>query len=275
MPEMPEVRTMISGLNKVSLNKKIKDVKFIVPKMLKEIEPNNFNKQIMDTSINKIENIGKWILFKLSNKKVLLSHLRMTGTYYYFDSKPSENSKHVGIIFQFSDYSELHFVDSRKFGTMHLRDLENYLDLKPLNKLGKEPQETNPEDFLKSLQKTKRAIKTVILDQHHVIGFGNIYVDETLWKIKVHPETPADKITLEEAKDILSVGTLIMDHATKLGGSSIRTYGSVNGKPGEYQNYLKVFDKAGQECPRCSTILKKSRVNGRGTVTCEKCQIKR
>ncbi|MCP4354712.1 MAG: DNA-formamidopyrimidine glycosylase [Proteobacteria bacterium] len=215
------------------------------------------------------------MVFKLSKNIIILSHLRMTGTYYFYDKKPIERQKHTGIIFKFNDGTELHFIDSRKFGTLHLRNAIDYLNVKPLDKLAKEPQEISPEEFLKTLKKTTRAIKTVVLDQHHVIGFGNIYVDETLWKAKIHPETPASSITLQEAKDILEIGASIMDHATELGGSSIRTYGSVNGKPGTFQNFLQVFDKAGQECPRCKTILQKSRVNGRGTVTCEKCQLKR
>ncbi len=275
MPEMPEVRTMIKGLNLVSKNKTIKEVEFAVPKLLKEVSAEEFSKEVIGKTIKEFKNLGKWIIFELSDEKIILSHLRMTGTYYFYKEKPEENPKHVGVIFRFNDNSELHFVDSRKFGTMHLREKTSYLEIKPLYKLAKEPQDTNPNEFLKTLQKTSRAIKTVILDQYHVIGFGNIYVDETLWKAKIHPETPASKITLKEAKDILNIGASIMDHATELGGSSIRTYGSVNGKPGEYQKFLQVFDKSGQECPRCKTILQKSRVNGRGTVTCSKCQTKR
>ncbi|NQZ29491.1 MAG: DNA-formamidopyrimidine glycosylase [Mycoplasmatales bacterium] len=275
MPEMPEVRTMIKGLNIVSHNKTIREVQFIVPKLLKEITEKEFSNEVIGKTIERFQNLGKWIIFELSGDTIILSHLRMTGTYYFFENKPKENPKHVGIIFRFNDGSELHFVDSRKFGTMHLRQKATYLKMKPLHKLAKEPQDTNPKEFLEMLKRTSRAIKTVILDQYHVIGFGNIYVDETLWKAKIHPETPAYKITLKEAKDILDIGTSIMDHATELGGSSIRTYGSVNGKPGEYQKHLKVFDKSGQECPMCKTILQKSRVNGRGTVTCPKCQIKR
>ena len=275
MPEMPEVRTMIKGLNSVSRNKTISEVEFVVPKLLKEITEKEFSNKVVGKTIEGFENLGKWIIFKLSDDVIILSHLRMTGTYYFFKNKPKESPKHVGIIFRFKDGSELHFIDSRKFGTMHLRQRATYLGIKPLYKLAKEPQETNPKEFLKALKKTSRAIKTVILDQYHVIGFGNIYVDETLWKAKIHPETPASKITLKEAKNILEIGASIMDHATKLGGSSIRTYGSINGKPGEYQKHLKVFDKSGKECPRCQTILEKSRVNGRGTVTCPKCQLKK
>ncbi|TCG10592.1 bifunctional DNA-formamidopyrimidine glycosylase/DNA-(apurinic or apyrimidinic site) lyase [Mycoplasma todarodis] len=275
MPEMPEVRTMVKGLNPLVSNKVIESVDFIVPKMLKEITESEFNKEVIGKTIKVVENIGKWIVFKLSEETIILSHLRMTGTYYFYNNKPNEISKHAGIIFKFTDGTELHFNDSRKFGTMHLRYLSNYLEMKPLDKLAKEPQDLEPEEFHKSLNKTSRAIKTVVLDQHHVIGFGNIYVDETLWEARIHPETPASKITLKEAKDILKIGASIMDHATKLGGSSIRTYGSVNGKPGEFQKFLKVFDRAGQECLRCKTTLQKSRVNGRGTVTCAKCQIKK
>ncbi|CAM9094705.1 DNA-formamidopyrimidine glycosylase [Mycoplasma todarodis] len=275
MPEMPEVRTMIKGLNAVSYNKTIREVEFIVPKLLKEITEEEFSNAVIGKTIERFKNLGKWIIFELSEDIIILSHLRMTGTYYFYETKPEENPKHVGVIFRFDDGSELHFIDSRKFGTMHLREKETYLGLKPLHKLAKEPQDTNPKEFLETLKRTSRAIKTVVLDQYHVIGFGNIYVDETLWKAKIHPETPASKITLKEAKDILNIGASIMDHATELGGSSIRTYGSVNGKPGEYQKHLKVFDQAGQECPRCKTTLEKSRVNGRGTVTCPKCQTKR
>ncbi|CAM9131060.1 bifunctional DNA-formamidopyrimidine glycosylase/DNA-(apurinic or apyrimidinic site) lyase [Mycoplasma marinum] len=272
MPEMPEVRTVTKDMNILVEGKTISRVEFPIPKILKDISWEDFEKSIANTKIVKVTNIGKWIVFKLTKSKIILSHLRMTGSYYYFDKKPKELVKHTCSIFIFDDESELHYVDPRKFGTMHLRDEETFLDKKPLLDLGKEPQNTNVDDFLESLKRTSRAIKTVILDQKHVLGFGNIYVDETLWEAKIHPETPAKNINKKQAKLILEIGARIMDHSTRLGGSSIQTYGSVNGKPGEYQNYLKVFGKAKNPCPRCKEILQKTKVNGRGTTTCPNCQ---
>ncbi len=271
MPEMPEVRTVSKDMNTIVKQKTIKKVQVFTPKIVKEVAPIEFESFLTGETFISVTNIGKWIVAKLTNKKVFLSHLRMTGRYNFYDS-PNKGTEHTHLIFTFTDNTQLHFDDPRRFATAHIRTNDTLLTTNPIKKLGPEPGVGDVDGFYKKIHKSRRAIKTLVLDQSIILGYGNIYVDETLWFNGIHPERPGNSITKIEAKKILEVGAKIMDKSTKLGGSSISTYGSVNGKPGRYAEYLQIFRKDGKPCPNCQSIIKKSRVGGRGTHFCPKCQ---
>lgn len=116
-------------------------------------------------------------------------------------------------------------------------------------------------------------IKTVLLDQSVMSGLGNIYVDEVLWKVKLHPETPSNHLSDEDIQRIIEASNQEMDKGIAAGGSSIRTYVDATGHKGNMQNNLKVYGKEGTPCPRCGTEIKKIKVGGRGTHFCPKCQV--
>ncbi len=273
MPEMPEVRTVSSDMNKLLKNKIIESVEVLRNKTIVGTTPKIFKDELKNAKILSITNIGKWIIFNLKEKYTILSHLRMTGKYFYYKNK-EKATKHAHVLINFIDGSQLQFEDYRGFGTMELKNKDTFKDEKPISLLAPEPQNLDSVEFWNKLQKSRRAIKTLILDQSVVLGFGNIYVDETLWELKIHPETPGNKITKKQAEKILEFGAFIMDWSTKLGGSSISTYGSVNNKPGNFAQHLKIFRKNGQRCERCKKIIEKIRVGGRGTHFCPNCQIK-
>ncbi|NQZ66127.1 MAG: bifunctional DNA-formamidopyrimidine glycosylase/DNA-(apurinic or apyrimidinic site) lyase [Mycoplasmatales bacterium] len=273
MPELPEVRTVSRALNEAVKDRVISNVKVFREKTIVGTSPKKLILAVGDAKIERVTNIGKWIVYLLDNDKVLLSHLRMTGKYYYYKDK-QKPTKHTHVVFDFKDGSQLHFEDYRGFGTLELKDKKDYLDVKPLSKLAEEPQNMNYIHFWDKLQKSRRAIKTLILDQTIVLGFGNIYVDETLWELRIHPETPGNQISQKQAKDILKFGTYIMDWSTSLGGSTVSTYSSINNIEGSFSQYLKIFRKDGKPCPRCKSTIVKTKVNGRGTHTCPECQVK-
>ncbi|MCP4336345.1 MAG: bifunctional DNA-formamidopyrimidine glycosylase/DNA-(apurinic or apyrimidinic site) lyase [Mycoplasma sp.] len=271
MPEMPEVRTVSSDMNKLIKGKTIKKVLVFNEKIVKDNTPSEFIKFLEGEKILNISNIGKWIVTELTNEKIYLSHLRMTGRYNLHDKK-HELGKHTHISFIFNDGAELTFEDPRRFATAHIRNKKDLWKTKPIITLGPEPDLKQVDYFFKKINKSRRPIKTLVLDQTIILGYGNIYVDESLWMSNIHPLTKGNQITKLEAKNILEIGKKIMDKSTKLGGSSISTYGSVNGKPGRYAEYIKVFRKNGKPCPNCKNIIKKIRVGGRGTHFCPNCQ---
>ncbi|MGZ9432154.1 DNA-formamidopyrimidine glycosylase [Mycoplasma sp. 613B] len=271
MPELPEVRVVRQELNKYVQNKKIENIHIFRDSFIKEISVEKFKEALIGQTIVEVTNEGKFLVFHLTNDNIILSHLRMEGKYNYFEPAKTR-LKHDYVLFEFSDNSNLHYNDTRTFGTFHLRTKQNYLTTNPLAKLGKIPAQTNLEEFYKKLKSRKKAIKTSLLDQTLVLGLGNIYVDEVLFATKIYPETPSNLISKKQAKEILEVATDILDRSTELGGSSINSYTSLNKKKGSFQNFLQVHTKKGLPCPICQNEILKIKVNGRGTYYCKECQ---
>lgn len=272
MPELPEVRVVAKSLRAKILNKKIVDIQILRDKFIKEVPASHFCSKIIGSSIKNVENVGKFLVFHLSNNYVFLSHLRMEGKYSYYEyNEPIY--RHNYLIFQFEDNSQLRYSDSRMFGTFHLRTEDNYLKILPLSKLAKIPAEIDLDNLFAIISKRKSKIKTLLLDQTLVLGLGNIYVNEALWAAQIDPQRLGQNITKRELKSILDHATRIMDASTELGGTTISSYESLNKKEGQFQNFLQVHGRNKKSCKRCYEILDKIKVNGRGTYYCKKCQI--
>lgn len=272
MPELPEVETVKETLKKIIIGKKIIDVKINYNKIIEYPEENVFKKEIINQTINDIKRRGKWLLFEL-NDYYLLSHLRMEGKYFFKNSK-DEHLKHEHIIFVFSDNTELRYLDSRKFGKMHLIKKDDLLNLRPLNELGLEPWDENLNiNYLKEKYKNKKMpIKTVILDQSIVVGIGNIYADEILFLSNINPLKNAYLLSDSELKSIINNTKKVMEKSIKNGGTTIKSYESSEGVHGMNQNYLFVHSRENCKCKKCESMIIKIKVGGRGTYYCPNCQ---
>lgn len=272
MPELPEVRVVVKALNNTILNKKITNLIIYKPKIFKEFSPQYFISILRDKKIEKIDNIGKHIIFFLSEKLVLLSHLRMEGKYRYYLNPPKEIDKHLVARFVFSDNSELHFLDKRLFGTYMLRNLENYNKIPPISLLGPEPKDIDIEALFKKIKNSKMPIKTKLLDQSFVAGIGNIYADEALFAPKIHPLSKASDLSLEQLKDIIKNANEIMEKSYELGGTTLFSYESLNKQEGKYQDFLNIHSDTIKKCKVCGQKTLKLKVNQRGTYVCPNCQ---
>ena len=271
MPELPEVETVRRGLEKLILGKKISNIDIRYPKMIKT-DLDEFQKEIPGQVIQTMGRRGKYLLFYLSDK-VLISHLRMEGKYFYYPDQVPER-KHAHVLIHFEDGGTLVYEDVRKFGTLELLApelLDSYFISK---KLGPEPTEKDFDlgSFKLALKKSKKPIKSHLLDQTLVAGLGNIYVDEVLWRAKVHPSRTSNSLTAQEVRKVHDETINVLGKAVEKGGSTIRTYTNAFGEDGTMQEFHKVYDKAGQACSRCETIIEKIQLGGRGTHFCPKCQ---
>ena len=271
MPELPEVETVRRGLEKLILGKKISYIDIRYPKMIKTDLP-EFQKEMPGQVIQSIGRRGKYLLFYLSDK-VLISHLRMEGKYFYYPDQVPER-KHAHVLIHFEDGGTLVYEDVRKFGTMELLAselLEAYFVSK---KLGPEPteQDFDLEIFRGALKKSKKPIKSHLLYQTLVTGLGNIYVDEVLWRAKVHPSRTSNSLSTQEARKVHDEIIKVLGEAVEKGGSTIRTYTNAFGDDGTMQEFHQVYDKTGQACSRCGAIIEKIQLGGRGTHFCPKCQ---
>ena len=271
MPELPEVETVRRGLEKLILGKKIASLDIRYTKMIKT-DLDQFQKELPGQLVKSMGRRGKYLLFYLTDK-VLISHLRMEGKYFYYPDQVPER-KHAHVLIHFEDGGTLVYEDVRKFGTMELLAPELLDAYFVSKKLGPEPteQDFDLENFIAALKKSKKPIKSHLLDQTLVAGLGNIYVDEVLWRAKVHPASPSQSLTRAEATAIHEQTIAVLGQAVEKGGSTIRTYTNAFGEDGTMQDFHQVYDKAGQACSRCGSIIEKIQLGGRGTHFCPKCQ---
>jgi formamidopyrimidine-DNA glycosylase len=273
MPELPEVETIRRTLEELVLGKEIKEVAVYWPKIIKAPEPvEQFQDALIGQTIMEIGRRGKFLIFYLTDY-ALVSHLRMEGKYGVYP-KEEPYDKHTHVIFTFTDGSELRYRDVRKFGTMHLFAKGTEVTTLPLSQLGPEPlsKQFTIEYLTEKLAKTSRKIKPVLLDQVVVVGIGNIYVDESLFRAGIHPERIASSLTKEEISTLHIEIVATLSEAIEKGGSTIRSYVNSQGQIGMFQLELFVYDRKGEPCKRCGTILEKTVVGGRGTHFCPACQ---
>lgn len=273
MPELPEVETVRRTLIELVNGKTIAAVYIHYPKIIKKPEvTEQFQDALIGQTIYDVGRRGKFLKFILDDY-VLVSHLRMEGRYgLYKDSDPVE--KHTHVIFAMTDGTELRYKDVRKFGTMHLfKKGEEEMTL-PLSQLAIEPfSDDFTVQYLKEkLQKTNRKIKVVLLDQKAIVGLGNIYVDEALFRAGIHPERPAHEVTEDELVKLHREIVLTLKDAVEKGGSTIRSYVNTQGQIGMFQLDLFVYGRTNEPCKICGKTLIKTAVGGRGTHYCGDCQ---
>lgn len=276
MPELPEVEVNRRGLNQLVKGKTIKDMTLYWPRIIVAYtESDSWKENIINKEIIQVNRRGKYLIFELDNG-FLVSHLRMEGKYFFFQENelPLEKNKHSHVIFYFTDGSQLHYNDVRKFGRIEYvkaGQLENYFDQKAL---GPEPvaESFHLETFAEQIKKSNQAIKAALLSQKYVAGLGNIYVDEVLFAARIHPARKGSSLQTEEIKAIYQATLDIMQKAIEAGGSTIRSYINTVGQVGLYQEQLQVYGKKGQLCPRCQTKIEKIKIAQRGTHFCPQCQ---
>ena len=272
MPELPEVETVRRSLRLKLVGKIIKDVKIYYNNIIDYPSVNEFNKNIVNQRINDIDRYGKWLIFVLDDY-YMLSHLRMEGKY-FFRNRNEELNKHEHVVFLLDDDIELRYMDVRKFGKMNLIPKDKIKEIGPLLELGLEPWDEKLDVFYlkEKYKKKKLPIKSVILDQSIIVGIGNIYADEILFLSGISPLKSASLLNEKDLSNIIKYTKIVLEDAIKKGGSTIRSYTSVDGIHGLFQQELNVHCKEGELCPKCNSVILKIKVGGRGTYYCEKCQ---
>lgn len=273
MPELPEVETVTKILKPLIIGRTITSIKVLRGQTIIG-DPKVFSSSLTNEKFLSISRIGKYIIFHLSNNKVIISHLRMEGKYYILSQK-EKDTYYSRVVFYLDDGNKICYDDSRCFGIMILSDEENYKKEKAIAKLGPEPFDIDDFNFLVNKCKNKHLpIKTTLLDQSLMTGLGNIYVDETLFASKIHPLTPAYLITKNQWKLIVENAQRILTQAIEAGGSTIKSYHPGKDIDGKFQNNLKVYGKSEEKCPCCNATLRFLKIGGRGTTFCPQCQKK-
>ncbi|WP_420540018.1 DNA-formamidopyrimidine glycosylase [Paenibacillus polymyxa] len=273
MPELPEVETIKRTLNELIVDKHIDHVTVNLPRIIQRPDDiHAFAMELADHRIIGVERRGKFLRILLDGL-VLVSHLRMEGRYgLYSQDDPVE--KHTHVIFHFKDGTELRYQDVRQFGTMHLFPAGQDLLEKPLNKLGLEPMDEafTPEMLRAAVGTRSTSIKAALLNQSYVVGIGNIYVDESLFKAGIHPAQPAKNLTDSQFRVLHEAIVSTLGASIQVGGSSIKSFVNGQGKTGDFQHQLQIYGRNAKPCMNCATLIEKSVVAGRGTHHCPVCQ---
>ena len=282
MPELPEVETIKRSLNKAIIGQTIDEVEVRDYKL--------FRGKRHDVLGAKIEEIGrraKMLIWKLSNGKYLLFHLKMTGQMLYdsedhkliaggghpdreYLQKPPHKFTHI--IFTLSK-GHLYFNDLRKFGWIKVLDEEALKS--EVAKIGPEVDwpEFSFEYFVEATnRKSRTKIKTVLMEQSLIAGIGNIYSDEILFKAKILPTRLVKELSETELRCIYDSIEPVFELAIKHGGTSLKDYRRLDGSQGDYLHYANVYHRNGQPCKVCGTEIERTVVNGRSSHFCPKCQ---
>ncbi|WP_223068601.1 DNA-formamidopyrimidine glycosylase [Paenibacillus caui] len=275
MPELPEVETVRRTLTKLITGKTIEKVTVSLARIIQRPDDARlFSQELSGHTITGVGRRGKFLRIEMDNL-VLVSHLRMEGRYgLYQKGEPVE--KHTHVIFHFTDGTELRYRDVRQFGTMHLFAPGEEFASKPLLKLGLEPLDESftLQAFRKVLAGRKTKIKVALLNQEYIVGLGNIYVDEALFRAGIHPERKAESLTADEFGKLYESIIATLSEAVEAGGSSIKSYVNGQGEMGMFQHRLQIYGRKNEACVRCGSVIEKSVVGGRGTHYCPKCQPK-
>lgn len=287
MPELPEVETVRSGLAELLPKRTVAAVDFDWPKSFPNSKA-DVARFLIGATIKNVRRRAKVLIIELSTEYSLIIHLKMTGQLVFVGSAqrfgaghPNDSligalpDKSTRVTLRFSDDSQLFFNDQRKFGWMRLLPTLEIANLDFFKKVGPEPLAT---DFTwqllqeRLLRRPNSSVKAVLLDQTIIAGIGNIYADESLWGAKIHPVTQVSKLSPEQFKLLHKELIFVLKLAIEKGGSSDKNYVNAKGKKGSYMSFARVFRREGQACPRCGTIIMKTRVAGRGTHSCPHCQ---
>lgn len=271
MPELPEVETVVREIRPELLGKKFwKFQAFNASTFL----PSGQALEVFlpGRTITDVKRKGKYIVFELSDDYVMVIHLRMTGMLLF---KPSiRMKKFVRGEFVFSNAKKLFFADMRKFGKVWLYHKSEYLQKTGMYKLGVDPiLEKFDLDLLEKLYLHQKGIlKNRLLDQSIIAGIGNIYADEIAFRIGLHPASRVEKLT---KSDVARLHQAILDclhEGIAHNGTTVADFVGTRGDAGKHQEYLQIYGRTGDPCYKCGTIIRKTRVAGRGTYFCVKCQ---
>ena len=270
MPELPEVETTRLGIEPYIKGRRIKTV-IIRQRQLRFPITRGLDKKISSGLVKDITRRGKYLLFN-TDLGTLIIHLGMSGHLRVL-KHPVMPGKHDHFDMIFDNNRILRFCDPRKFGAI-LWTAGNPLHHKLIMCLGPEPlTEIFNGHYLYTISRGRRtAIKNFIMNSRIVAGVGNIYANEALYMARIHPAIKAGRISAKRMEKLAATIQTVLKHAIEKGGTSLRDFVHEDGKPGYFKASLKVYNRAGNPCPRCGELIVSRVIGQRSSYYCPHCQ---
>ena len=273
MPELPEVETVRAQLEPRLVGRRFERVRIADPRLVQPQDAATVARRLEDERVARLERRGKYLVFRFESGRVLLIHLRMTGSLRHASPGTLVDDPYRRAVVTLDDGSDVAYRDVRRFGTWLLLEPEEaaaYLGAR----LGDEPLERafTAKALAARLRDRRAPVKAALLDQRTVAGLGNIYADEALWRARIHPLRPARELGGEEMRRLHRAVRGALADGIARQGATLRDYAQPNGSAGTMQYEFKVYGRAGEPCDRCGTPIEKIRAAGRGTWFCPRCQ---
>ena len=270
MPELPEVETIRRHLAPQLEGRTLDAVEIRDARWCRPLAPAEVEAALRGRRVDRLSRRGKYLVWELEDELYLLMHLRMTGTLLL---DPPVLPPHARVLFSLGD-RRLVYDDPRRFGTGELAlgpdALAAFFDAR----LGVEPLEQGftPEHLYRLARTSRAPVKAFLLDQKRVAGVGNIYADEALFRARVHPLRPANRLTRAQCAAIRDAVVESLLAGLDAKGATIDDFRDPYGVSGSFQDQFLVHLREAEPCPNCGTPVRKLRAAGRGTYVCETCQ---
>jgi formamidopyrimidine-DNA glycosylase len=273
MPELPEVETIRLALEPHVVGRRFERVDISDPRLVRPFEPIAVAAELEGERVAALQRRGKYLVVRFESGRVLLIHLRMTGSLRHAAGGALADDPYRRAVVKLDDGSDVAYRDVRRFGTWHLlepAEADEYLE----GRLGGEPLDRSftAKRLGERLEGRRAPLKGALLDQRTVAGLGNIYVDEALWRAQLHPLRPAGTLDADELQRLTKAIREALRTGLARQGASLRDYSTPDGRRGRMQERFRVYGREGEPCSRCGTPVDKIRVAGRGTWYCPSCQ---
>ena len=280
MPELPEVETIRRDLEKEVVGRRIKAVEVTGMRSIRR-HPNkkHFASKLEGNKINGVDRKGKYLLMRLEGGDVLVVHLGMSGQLLRSKGGVKDPvAKHTHVVLTFTQGGELRFLDPRTFGEMFVTSPDDLAEAVPeLAHLGFDPVDDMMSwtRFGEALTARRTKLKSLLMDQRFVAGIGNIYSDEILWGAGLRYDRGSESLSSQEVRRLYRAMVEVLQEAIKHRGSSLadEQYRDLFGAIGEYQTQHKVYDREGEACRRCRSLVVRHKFGGRSTFLCPQCQV--
>ena len=277
MPELPEVEIVRRDLEKEIVGRKIKDVTVKLPRVVRRHRTRGeFIEPLIGAKVTKVDRRGKYLIISLEPENALVMHLGMSGRVEKATGRKAVE-KHTHVIIKFTTGGEIRFIDMRQFGEMFVSHPDELEGVKELSHLAIDPL-ADPftwQVFSDITSGRQMKLKSLLMDQKFISGIGNIYSDEILWAAGLRRDRTSDSLTSQEMRRLYRAVQEVLQDGIRHGGVTLddMTYRNLYGKPGEFQEHLKVYGREGQPCRRCRSSVVRSRWGNRSSYSCEQCQV--
>jgi formamidopyrimidine-DNA glycosylase len=277
MPELPEVETVRRDLDREFAGKKVKSVQVTGVRSVRRGTKAQLAKRLAGRTFKAAKRKGKYIIVVLDSGEWFVIHLRMSGQLLKATPR-APKPKHTHVVIDFTQGSQLRFVDPRTFGEVFVVDPAKLAEEAPdLAELGWDPLD-DPMlwvDFARMVLSRRQQLKALLTDQHVIAGLGNIYSDEVLHAAGLRYDRQSNTLTVQEVRRLFRAILEVVHEAVASRGSSLadEQYVDLHGRPGGYQVHHQVYGREGKACLRCRATIERTKWGGRSTFYCPSCQV--
>ena len=274
MPELPETETIARDLDASVAGQRITSVAVTKPDVLREVAATEFARRLPGTTITRCWRRAKLVVLDLDSGDHLVVQPRFTGALLIDDGSLAETERRFSTLaLTLDDGRLLHYRDIRRLGTVSLMSAARFASYSAA--LGAEPLDPalSPERLSVLLRGSRQAVKKVLMDQRVVVGIGNIYANEALWRAGIDPSREARSLSSIEGEELHHAIVSVLTESIEARGTSFRDYRDASGGKGSFVEQLAVYGRGGLPCPRCGArLIATHAIDGRSTVFCARCQ---